>query len=86
MGSLGPTLQTVAIIALIVTNVAVLLRFYTRIFIQREFAADDWLILFSQLNSIGFKICVLNEVSNGIGNHLVEILEIIFLRVTNKGC
>ncbi len=74
MGTLGPVLRYTAIVTLVVTNISVLLRFYTRIFIQKKFAADDWLVAISELNFIGFMICVLNEIANGIGNHLIEIL------------
>ncbi len=45
MGILGPVLHNTAIAALVITPVAVLLRFYTRIFIQHKFAANDWLVL-----------------------------------------
>ncbi len=74
MGTLGPVLRYTAIVTLVVTNISVLLRFYTRIFIKKKFAADDWLVAISELNFIGFMVCVLNEVANGIGNHLIEIL------------
>ncbi len=75
MGSRGPTLRAVAILGLVLTNITVLLRFYTRLFILRKTTFDDYLVLFSQLNFIAFMVCILKEVQHGIGEHLVDILQ-----------
>lgn len=76
MGTIGPVLHNTAIAALVITNVAVLLRFYTRIFIQHKFAADDWLVLVCQLVFIGYMVCILEDTSHGFGDHLVEVLKV----------
>lgn len=41
----GPEIVLLMIILLAVTWTSVILRFYTRIWITKAFAADDWLII-----------------------------------------
>jgi len=71
----GPTLSAAAIISLVITTVAVVLRFYTRIVILRKTALDDYIILFCQITFLGFVIGILGQVSHGFGDHLSDIIE-----------
>jgi hypothetical protein len=43
----GGELVVVSVIFLSLTAVAVLLRFYTRVFVTKSFQLDDWLMLVS---------------------------------------
>lgn len=72
--NLDLSLTAIVAVFLALTSLAVLLRCYVRLAIQKRFAADDYLILFSQTNFCAFMYCVLQQVEYGLGKHRVEVL------------
>ncbi len=56
------------------TSLVVLLRCYMRIVIQKSFAADNYLILVSQVCFCGYSAIMMRAVKHGLGQHQVNIL------------
>ncbi len=71
--SLVPALTATCVATIIVTSVTVSLRFYVRLFIQRRFRVDDYLILFGYACLIASTICLLLQTGHCIGLHLVDL-------------
>ncbi|KAF1957015.1 hypothetical protein CC80DRAFT_534987 [Byssothecium circinans] len=53
--------------------VVVLMRLYTRLSIVRSLGLDDYFIAFAMMCSIGLTACIIIQVQNGMGRHIVEL-------------
>ena len=71
----GYQLVAVATTFLVLTYISVAVRCFVRIRITRAFAADDWLMLVSQLIFTFSCACILRGVHYGIGRHDSDLTE-----------
>ncbi len=72
-GDLGPVIAWVAYVAVVITTITILLRFYVRLFMQHRFALDDYLMAWAQSNFIFLCAAILKQVHYGMGKHTTTI-------------
>ncbi|KAK1986841.1 hypothetical protein LZ30DRAFT_240947 [Colletotrichum cereale] len=69
----GPQLVAVGLTLVIAAFVAIVLRFYTRVFLVKNFGIDDWFMLGAATFFILFVSCALAGVHYGTGRHRVDL-------------
>lgn len=74
MSDRGLAVSITAITSIIVTTIALALRFYVRCFLLHRLQADDALILFCWIVFVAYLYCVLQQVKLGLGQHLEVVL------------
>ncbi len=70
----SPVIVLVTSVLLALTTVAVILRCYTRIFLQKKFTIDDYLIVFSQACFATLSALTYVGVEFGAGKHAIYIV------------
>ena len=74
---LGQDVSPVIVIATSVilglTSLAVLLRFYVRIAIQKKLTADDYVVLFAQVNFVAYSFFSIQSTKYGMGKHVIDV-------------
>ena len=73
----GPTITAFASLALACTTIAVLLRCYVRLKLQKVLSYDDYLLLFSQALYTAYIVCVFHAVKYGLGKHLMDAPDLV---------
>ncbi|ETS87800.1 hypothetical protein PFICI_01628 [Pestalotiopsis fici W106-1] len=69
----APQFQGVLIAFLVACTISIAARVYTRAFIVRKFAVEDWLAVATYLFYIAFTTCALVSISYGLCSHVVDV-------------
>lgn len=69
----APQFEGVLIAFLVAVTITIAARVYTRAFIVRKFAVEDWLAVVTYVFYIAFTTCALVSISHGLCSHVVDV-------------